>query len=91
MELRTLKTFIKVAELLNFSKAAEALGYTQSTVSVHIGQLETELHTRLFERFGKNVRLTARASPFCTMRSGSLKRNGKPPIICFTTWNPMAL
>ena len=64
MELRTLKTFIKVAELLNFSKAAEALGYTQSTVSVHIGQLETELHTRLFERFGKNVRLTAEGLSF---------------------------
>ena len=64
MELRTLKTFIKVVELLNFSKAAEALGYTQSTVSVHIGQLETELHTRLFERFGKNVRLTAEGLSF---------------------------
>lgn len=64
MELRTLKTFIKVAELLSFSKAAEALGYTQSTVSVHIGQLETELNTQLFERFGKNVRLTAEGTSF---------------------------
>lgn len=64
MELRTLKTFIKVAELLNFSKAAEALGYTQSTVSVHVGQLEAELHTQLFERFGKNVRLTAEGTSF---------------------------
>lgn len=64
MELRTIKTFIKVAELLNFSRAAAALGYTQSTVSVHISQLEEEFNVQLFERFGKNVRLTAEGTSF---------------------------
>lgn len=64
MELRTIRTFIKVAELLNFSKAATILGYTQSTVSVHISQLEEEFGVLLFERFGKNVRLTAQGNAF---------------------------
>ena len=41
MELRTLKTFILVAELHSFSQAAQRLGYSQSTVSFQIKQLET--------------------------------------------------
>lgn len=64
MELRNVRTFIKVAELLNFSKAALVLGYTQSTVSIHIKQLEEEFRIKLFERFGKNVRLTVEGTLF---------------------------
>ena len=40
MELRNLITFIHVAELGSFTKAAEQLGYSQSTVSFQIKQLE---------------------------------------------------
>lgn len=58
MELRQLTTFQKVAELRSFSRAAEALGYSQSTVTVQIKMLEEEFHTRLFDRFGKNVSIT---------------------------------
>lgn len=60
MDIRTLKTFIYVAELAGFTKAAEALGYSQSTVSFQIKQLETELDAKLFERINHTVTLTDR-------------------------------
>ena len=40
MQLRNLITFIHVAELGSFTKAAELLGYSQSTISFQIKQLE---------------------------------------------------
>ena len=43
MELKNLESFIQVAELGSFTKAAKRLGYTQSTVSFQIRQLEEEL------------------------------------------------
>lgn len=58
MEIRNLITFVRIAEVQNFSKSAEQLGYSQSAVTMQIKQLENELHTRLFERIGKQVRLT---------------------------------
>ena len=58
MELRTLKTFVRIAEILNFSRTAEELGYSQSAVTMQIKQLEQELQTQLFERLGKQVTLT---------------------------------
>lgn len=58
MDLRSLNTFIQVAELSSFSRAGEKLGYSQPTVSVQIKQLEQELGIKLFERIGHTVRLT---------------------------------
>ena len=58
MELRNLNTFTKVAELESFSKAAEHLGYSQSTVTIQIKHLETELNTKLFDRMGHKIMLT---------------------------------
>ena len=43
MDTNVLKTFIAVCEYSGFSAAAEKLGYTQSTVSSQIRQLEKEL------------------------------------------------
>lgn len=60
MELRNLITFIHVAELGSFTKAAEQLGYSQSTVSFQIKQLETELDCLLFERINHTITLTER-------------------------------
>lgn len=60
MDLRNLRTFIYVAELASFTRAANILGYSQSTVSFQIKQLETELGTRLFERINHTVTLTER-------------------------------
>ena len=62
MELRNLVTFIHVAELGSFTKAAEVLGYSQSTISFQIKQLETELGCLLFERINHAVSLTEKGS-----------------------------
>ncbi len=60
MELRNLTTFIHVAELGSFTKAAEMLGYSQSTISFQIKQLEEELGCLLFERINHTINLTER-------------------------------
>lgn len=59
MDIRTLKTFVYVAELGSFTRAAQVLGYSQSTVSFQIKQLESELGHPLFERVRHTVTLTA--------------------------------
>ena len=60
MELRNLTTFTNVAELGSFTKAAEQLGYSQSTISFQIKQLEEELGCLLFERINHTITLTER-------------------------------
>ena len=60
MQLRNLITFIHVAELGSFTKAAEQLGYSQSTVSFQIKQLEEDLNCLLFERINHTITLTER-------------------------------
>lgn len=58
MELKNMRTFLYVAELGSFTKAAARLGFSQSTVSFQIKQLEEELQVRLFERIRHTVKLT---------------------------------
>lgn len=58
MEIRNLKTFQQVAEKNSFTAAANALGYSQSTVSFQIRQLEEELDCQLFERVNHRISLT---------------------------------
>ena len=58
MEFRNLTTFVLAAELHSFSQAARHLGYSQSAVSMQIGQLEAELGVPLFDRVGKTIALT---------------------------------
>lgn len=60
MDMKNINTFIYTAELGSFTKAAELLGYSQSTVSFQIRQLEEELGTVLFERINRTVTLTDR-------------------------------
>lgn len=57
MEIRNLKSFVQVCEYNSFSKAADNLGYTQSTITAQIGQLEKELGVPLFDRRGKTFRI----------------------------------
>lgn len=58
MEIRNLKTFIRVAAMRNFTHAARELGYSQSNVSAQILQLEQEIGVPLFNRSGRTVSLT---------------------------------
>jgi len=58
IDFRHLDTFCRVASLKSFSKAAEDLFLTQPTVSGHILTLEKSLSIRLFDRTGREVRLT---------------------------------
>jgi len=60
MQLRNLITFIHVAELGSFTKAAQQLGYSQSTISFQIKQLEEDLDCLLFERINHTITLTER-------------------------------
>ncbi|MBQ8202660.1 MAG: LysR family transcriptional regulator [Clostridia bacterium] len=58
MDIRNIKTFVRVAELKSFTKAANELSFVQSTVTMQIKQLEKELGYPLFDRIGKRVSLT---------------------------------
>lgn len=58
MEIRHLRTFLTVAQLLSFNKAAERLNYAQSSISAQIQALEDELGVQLFDRMGRYILLT---------------------------------
>ena len=59
MEIAALQAFVAVAEHRSFSAAAEVLYLTQPAVSKRVAQLEAELGTRLFDRIGRRVSVTA--------------------------------
>jgi LysR family transcriptional regulator, repressor for citA len=59
VELDWLQTFVVAAETANFHKAAEILHLAQPTVSLHIQKLEQQLGIALFERKGRQVRVSA--------------------------------
>lgn len=59
VELRHLRSFVVVAEELNFTRAARRLHLTQQALSAQIRQLETRVGTRLFTRTTRKVELTA--------------------------------
>ncbi len=58
MEFRHLQTFQAIAQEGSFLKAAQKLQYAQSTITLHIQQLEAELGVKLFARRGKKTELT---------------------------------
>jgi DNA-binding transcriptional LysR family regulator len=64
IDFRHLETFCRVAELKSFSKAADDLFLTQPTISGHILSLENHLSLRLFDRTGREVRLTKAGEVF---------------------------
>ncbi len=59
MDLRKLEIFARVAQLKSFSQAAISLHMAQPAVSIAIRKLEDELDTRLFDRSGRQAKLTA--------------------------------
>lgn len=58
MEIRQLRCFVKAAEYLSFTKAARYVCIAESSLSVQIKQLETELGVILFSRERKQIELT---------------------------------
>lgn len=58
LELRQLRYFIEVAEREHVTEAADNLNVAQSAVSFQITKLEEELGISLFERKGRNIKLT---------------------------------
>ncbi|HEY7209371.1 MAG TPA: LysR family transcriptional regulator [Bryobacteraceae bacterium] len=58
MDLDQLHTFLEIVRLKSFSKAAQTCYRTQPAISAQVRQLEQELNTTLFERFGTKISLT---------------------------------
>lgn len=58
MNLQWLYYFNTIAELEHYTRAAEKLHVSQSNLSHAIKELENELGVQLFERQGRNIKLT---------------------------------
>lgn len=56
-----LRTLVTIARLGTFQAAADRLNTTQPAISARMRELEAQLGTRLFERSGRRMSLTARA------------------------------
>lgn len=64
MELRHLRYFVAVAEVLSFTRAAERLHLAQPSLTRQIKDLEAEIAVRLFDRSGKRICLTQEGESF---------------------------
>jgi DNA-binding transcriptional LysR family regulator len=58
MDFDQLHTFLEIVRLKSFSKAARTVYRTQPAISAQVRQLEQELRSELFERFGSRISLT---------------------------------
>ena len=54
-----LKVFCCVARNLSYTKAAQELFVSQPAITKHVKELESQYQTRLFERLGNKIELTA--------------------------------
>ncbi len=63
-KLKSMRMFIRVAELGSFSAAARQLGIARSIVTRHIAQLENELGTKLMTRSTRRLTLTSAGSVY---------------------------
>lgn len=72
MNLSHLYYFRKLAQVQHYTRAAEQLYITQPTLSNAVSQLEKELGIPLFEKDGRNVRLTKQGREFDTYISQAL-------------------
>lgn len=74
LTLRQLEYVAALARHLHFGRAAEACGASQSALSEAVGQLETALGVRLFERGSRGVRVTAAGAEIVRRGSDVLAR-----------------
>jgi len=101
MDRRHLEYFLAVTESGTFSGAARMLHISQPSLSHAVASLERDLGCRLFERFGRGVRLTAAGEALVeparrTVRSFALARGavrgavdegfGRISIVSHTLW-----
>ncbi len=61
MDLRGLRSFVTLAKLNNITRTAETLHLSPAAVHKQLKNLEEELETRLYEKIGRRLRLTAAA------------------------------
>src|SRR5271169_5006885 len=73
MELRHLRYFVAVGEVLNFTKAATRLRVAQPALSRQVSDLEDELGVDLLNRTSHGVALTAEGKLFLEEARGLLK------------------
>lgn len=64
MEMRQLRYFAVLAQELSFTRAARKLHVSQPPLSFQIGNLETELGARLFDRTSRSVELSQAGKAF---------------------------
>jgi len=64
INLRHLRVFIAIAEAGNFTRAAERLLLSQSSLTVTMRQLESELGVNLFQRTTRQVHITSDGESF---------------------------
>ena len=78
MDFDQLHTFLEIVRLKSFSKAAQTCFRTQPAISAQIRQMEQELGTQLFERFGSRISLTVAGKTFAeyAQRMLETKRQG---------------
>ena len=72
MNLNQLYYFKTIAELEHFRLAAEKLNVAQPSLSTSMTNLEAELSVTLFEKDGRNVRLTTAGKIFLEYVNRSL-------------------
>lgn len=62
LHIDSLRTFIALSEVKNFTHTGKQVNLSQSAVSMQIKRLEEEVGKKLFDRTGKSVKLTAEGS-----------------------------
>ncbi|MGO4479782.1 LysR substrate-binding domain-containing protein [Massilia sp. 2TAF26] len=74
MDLKRLRYFVTTAEELHVARAAERLGIAQPALSQQLRVLEETLGTRLFERAGRGIRLSAVGAVFLPEARATLRQ-----------------
>ncbi|WP_123041535.1 LysR family transcriptional regulator [Cohnella candidum] len=88
MNIENIEAFVYVIHYGSFNKAAEALYLSQPSVTARIQSLERELDCRLFDRTGKQIRITEEGKRFLpyaqqlilTYQKGKLHINQKKSL-----------